>query len=771
MCRSVVFTFFFSSRRRHTRCALVTGFQTCALPISLSDHIFETYAPLYWSAGLPVIPLRQRNKMPDIHKWSVFGSRMPTDEEQQHWLASFPKGNIGLPFGPASGLCAIDIDTEDEALVQAILDILPETAWVRGGKKGMGLAYRWEGQKNFKLRGADGGMICEFLGLGNQMVMPPSIHPDCAACGNKNVAGSNGTCTSCGAPSIVYSANSNLWEVLGDIPDLAENMEQQLRELLGSTGFALGAAGRSSSVDIVPAGVRDIQMTRHAGYLARVFIGIDTQNKFSLWEANLPMQQWAENLEQQLRELLGWKGFALGAGGRSSPVDIVPAGESDIQMTRHAGYLARVVLGIDKQNKFSLWEAIMHMHTWVENFTAKVSGDVMDPQKGVAKLLEFLLKDLEKGRTMPEGWDADMPAEFANDPRVVELTELNGAQRWTLRTAQDWLNERLDQKPDDVDWMADTVDELIKLVAKDHHFSEGHQASLIAYIKRHCKPLGLGLPTLKERMRLARRGFVQEAETHRTIASKVLEELQRFGEIRYDNGQFWQWNGSCFHQLDKDFLYLYVANNVTDSPIVRRDSDYRAVVNVLQRMCKGMLVQGDDRGINFANGFVGEDLFVTDHDPKYGATFTLPFEYNRDAASQCPKWLAFLHSCWGSEPDFDDRVMALQEMFAATLFKIAPRYQRAFLLYGRAGTGKTQILKVLRAMLPPNAVAELGPERWGENFTLVDLIGKAANICGELPENGMITGSIFKQVVEGEPVRAEFKGQEDRKSTRLNSSH
>src|SRR3546814_4183188 len=31
---SLYFTFFFSSRRRHTRCALVTGVQTCALPIS-----------------------------------------------------------------------------------------------------------------------------------------------------------------------------------------------------------------------------------------------------------------------------------------------------------------------------------------------------------------------------------------------------------------------------------------------------------------------------------------------------------------------------------------------------------------------------------------------------------------------------------------------------------------------------------------------------------------------------------------------------------------
>src|SRR3546814_1776916 len=30
----ILLRFFFSSRRRHTRCALVTGVQTCALPIS-----------------------------------------------------------------------------------------------------------------------------------------------------------------------------------------------------------------------------------------------------------------------------------------------------------------------------------------------------------------------------------------------------------------------------------------------------------------------------------------------------------------------------------------------------------------------------------------------------------------------------------------------------------------------------------------------------------------------------------------------------------------
>src|SRR3546814_5735312 len=41
MC--VYWLFFFSSRRRHTRCALVTGVQTCALPIwDMSDPTRET---------------------------------------------------------------------------------------------------------------------------------------------------------------------------------------------------------------------------------------------------------------------------------------------------------------------------------------------------------------------------------------------------------------------------------------------------------------------------------------------------------------------------------------------------------------------------------------------------------------------------------------------------------------------------------------------------------------------------------------------------------
>src|SRR3546814_5492253 len=46
--------FFFSSRRRHTRCALVTGVQTCALPIYRQTIVALALAPDEQLTGAPV---------------------------------------------------------------------------------------------------------------------------------------------------------------------------------------------------------------------------------------------------------------------------------------------------------------------------------------------------------------------------------------------------------------------------------------------------------------------------------------------------------------------------------------------------------------------------------------------------------------------------------------------------------------------------------------------------------------------------------------------
>src|SRR3546814_8535561 len=62
--RCLVCFFFFSSRRRHTRCALVTGVQTCALPI---------FHNIWYADEIPAQPEPYENE--DWHKgnktWTV----------------------------------------------------------------------------------------------------------------------------------------------------------------------------------------------------------------------------------------------------------------------------------------------------------------------------------------------------------------------------------------------------------------------------------------------------------------------------------------------------------------------------------------------------------------------------------------------------------------------------------------------------------------------------------------------------------------------------
>src|SRR3546814_4691011 len=78
--------FFFSSRRRHTRCALVTGVQTCALPISRTVRGLEAI-----SASFPPIPSESIIKRPGYANVVTWGEVM----NQLGYQSSFLYGGFG----------------------------------------------------------------------------------------------------------------------------------------------------------------------------------------------------------------------------------------------------------------------------------------------------------------------------------------------------------------------------------------------------------------------------------------------------------------------------------------------------------------------------------------------------------------------------------------------------------------------------------------------------------------------------------------------------
>src|SRR3546814_10902024 len=84
--------FFFSSRRRHTRCALVTGVQTCALPISVAN------------ARAAVAPLDAQRRVALFELAALIGETPAGVPEEALKCTHPPAPSAALPVGDGTAL-------------------------------------------------------------------------------------------------------------------------------------------------------------------------------------------------------------------------------------------------------------------------------------------------------------------------------------------------------------------------------------------------------------------------------------------------------------------------------------------------------------------------------------------------------------------------------------------------------------------------------------------------------------------------------------------
>src|SRR3546814_2609792 len=80
----ICFLFFFSSRRRHTRCALVTGVQTCALPIFIAELSANHNGQL--ERALRTIEVAQRSGANAIKLQTYTADTMTIDSDRPEFI-------------------------------------------------------------------------------------------------------------------------------------------------------------------------------------------------------------------------------------------------------------------------------------------------------------------------------------------------------------------------------------------------------------------------------------------------------------------------------------------------------------------------------------------------------------------------------------------------------------------------------------------------------------------------------------------------------------
>src|SRR3546814_16715288 len=153
-----MFVFFFSSRRRHTRCALVTGVQTCALPIFV-DVYGEFYIQSLRNRGVTAI-----TKQPDatmMIEWEPIASNTVQyvtvsyevdGSEQSVRVANNETEPIltGLTTGEVIGVDTTHmtenaLETLDEMVRNSNLPTLEHIRKTVGKEKGVSVVVKIEG--------------------------------------------------------------------------------------------------------------------------------------------------------------------------------------------------------------------------------------------------------------------------------------------------------------------------------------------------------------------------------------------------------------------------------------------------------------------------------------------------------------------------------------------------------------------------------------------------------------------------------------------------
>jgi len=150
--------------------------------------------------------------------------------------------------------------------------------------------------------------------------------------------------------------------------------------------------------------------------------------------------------------------------------------------------------------------------------------------------------------------------------------------------------------------------------------------------------------------------------------------------------------------------------------------------------------------INLMNGLLDtKSRKLRPHSPKHLSTIQLPVSFNRK--SRCPRWRK------QSTETFPPDVVKAGVVWQIVAWLMVPyiSLEKALLLVGPGGTGKSLFLAILRAFLGgrSNTTAMSLHQIENDRFAASRLLGKLANIFADLPATHLESTSVFRAMTGG----------------------
>ena len=238
-------------------------------------------------------------------------------------------------------------------------------------------------------------------------------------------------------------------------------------------------------------------------------------------------------------------------------------------------------------------------------------------------------------------------------------------------------------------------------------------------------------------------------EKGRLITARLGEVIRQAGHVRKSvDKRLWRYQGGAYRSDGEEFARGQVRELLGDDFKRAHLGEVVSWLDSFPPTIGGDPLQGL---LNVANGLLELDtLKLRPHDPEVLSTTQIPVAWGPDAA--CPKVEAFLDDVLPS-----DSIGFVEEIVGYALLP-TNIMQKAVMLFGPAGTGKSKLLGLIGALVGPGNLSAVSLQDLGEKrFHAALLHGRLANLCGDIDSRTIRAGGLFKQITGGDRIQAEHK--------------
>lgn len=246
-------------------------------------------------------------------------------------------------------------------------------------------------------------------------------------------------------------------------------------------------------------------------------------------------------------------------------------------------------------------------------------------------------------------------------------------------------------------------------------------------------------------------GHVAGYRQLKSIPEQLAEAAMESEAFASDGATLHVYRGGCYRRAGAAEVAEALKPECERQHVARTPKLVAEVAEYIARDCRRLWERPSMDVLNLKNGLLRlADRKLLSHSPDYLSTVQLPVAYDPDAT--CPAIDAF------ALESFPDDAIRLAFELPAWLMRPDTSIQKAVLLYGPGGGGKSIYLSLLTAFLGRTNVANKSLHKLeADRFAAAQLVGKLANVCADLPTEHLGGTSTFKAITGGDEISSEFK--------------